>query len=231
MKGKVVALEDETPNVKTIRFEINDSNFSFLAGQWVLIGMEIEGERVERAYSISSSPDLLKENCIDITVKKIKGGKMSPRLHDLKVGDEVDVKGPFGKLVYDEEQKEVLLVAGGCGVAPLYSIAMYLVKHHPEVMVTMIYSDRNTHSIEFEEELKEMNDKYYNFKLVVTLTRVEDSEHWTGATGRVDSELLEEYLTDESFVYLCSSPSMAKSVLEALEELGVAKDRIKTEAY
>src|SRR3989344_4669847 len=75
----------DTPDVKTVRFSLDGTGFTFVAGQFVMVNVEITKDnltrRERRAYSISSSPD--NKDYLDITVKKENGGKMSSYLHDL----------------------------------------------------------------------------------------------------------------------------------------------------
>ena len=85
MLAKVIEVFDETPDTRTIRFEV-ESSFSFKPGQFVMVNADVivNGEKkfVKRAYSISSSP--LQKCYIDLTVKTFETGLVSKRLYFMK---------------------------------------------------------------------------------------------------------------------------------------------------
>ena len=116
IEAEVLEVITETPTIKTIHFRPKEP-LSFTTGQFVEITIPGVGE----APFTPSSPPHEKET-IQVSVMKV--GKVTEKIHELKKGDTIGVRGPFGNgyPVDDFENKEVLIVGGGCGFAPLRSL-------------------------------------------------------------------------------------------------------------
>jgi ferredoxin-NADP reductase len=99
------------------------------AGQYYVLRLATPSPpgAVEQAYSVSSSPYPPSAE-IEITVREVTGGRISPVLvHHVQVGDLLHVRGPFGFLTWSEDDGGPLLLLGaGSGVAPLMSIVRYV---------------------------------------------------------------------------------------------------------
>lgn len=120
LEGKIIERKQWTDGLFSLRFEADIG--SFKAGQFVRIGLDIDGERVGRPYSLVNAPH---ESLLEIYFNVVKGGPLSPRLADLKPGDSLWVsKGANGFLVLDEVPKasHLWLLATGTGIGPFISI-------------------------------------------------------------------------------------------------------------
>ena len=101
LQVRCVDVIDETADVKTFRLALPaGARFSYLAGQFLTLEVEIDHERVARSYTIASSPS--RAHLVEITLKRVPGGRVSNWLHDyFKVGDEMAITGPAGKFSYE----------------------------------------------------------------------------------------------------------------------------------
>ncbi len=233
---KVSKIVQETPDVKTYRLALEHPLPSaFLPGQFIVLHFEIFDKakgrlrKKNRAFSISSSPD--SRDYWEVTVRKT--GFVSSYMDEtLKVGDRVIVKSLGGEFYFQEAgAKELVLLAGGTGIAPLMSMIRYVIDRHLPTKLTLIYSCRSLEDIIFREELERISVTQPNIQCVFTMTRsVDDS--WRGHRGRISRELLEEYISNfKALFYLCGPDAMVQSGLSHLKEMGVNEDRIRLEKW
>ena len=134
--GIVSEIIRETPDTKTLRIIMPNLNaeekpFRFAPGQFVMVLPEINGKKIPRAYSVSSSPTRSdqEDGFIDLTVRETEDPTVSKWLNDRKVNDEVLFKGPYGHFVWSEndpEAEQVFMCGGGSGVTPLKCIFEYI---------------------------------------------------------------------------------------------------------
>jgi hypothetical protein len=127
---RVGSIVTETPSVKTFRLvpTSNDSflPFTFVPGQFLNVSFWIGGARMNRSYSISSSPT--PHEYVELTVRREPRGAVSRHIDDLlKVGDLIEAGGPVGKFTFTgTEADSIVLIAGGVGITPMMSITRYL---------------------------------------------------------------------------------------------------------
>lgn len=117
----VKEIVQETADSITIHFSQPKQQFDYLSGQFLTLMGEIDGKEERRAYSLCSSPYIDKD--LSITVKRVKGGKMSNHLNDnLKAGDTMIVLPPMGNFNLKPENipNHIVLIACGSGITPLF---------------------------------------------------------------------------------------------------------------
>lgn len=235
MKAKVINVIKETPDTKTIRFKL-DSSFLFKPGQFVLLNADVleNGQKkfVKRAYSISSSP-IIKDQ-IDLTVKIYpEKGLVSKRLYNMEVGEEIEMTGPHGFFLLDENiHKNIVLIAGGVGITPFISMLRYIKdKKLNDINVTLIYSSKTPEDIIFGKELLE--EKYpENIKVHLTITRY-NGNNWSGLTGRINEEMIKKVISEikKPFYYICGPTIMVEETAKLLKLMGVEDSKIKLERF
>jgi len=130
----VAGVRDVGPDTVAIDVE-TPAGFSALPGQFVVVKASVDGEVVDRYYTISS-PDT--EGTFELTVEIDPEGDVTPMLAALDAGDALTVAGPLGDVSYDDDG-DVLAVAGGPGVGPAVAIAERAVEHGHEV--ALVYED------------------------------------------------------------------------------------------
>lgn len=233
---RVSRIVQETADVKTFRLEADSPlPFDFLAGQFIVLHFEIYDEakgkvrRKNRAFSISSSP--LEKKFLEITVRKT--GFVSSFMHDaLKVGDWVTVRSLGGKFIFqDGLADELVLIAGGTGVAPFRSMIRYILQKNLPVKVTLIYSSRTPSDILFREEFDALSAAHPDLRCVHTITRPR-GESWRGNTGRISVGLLRRHVSNlAALFYLCGPTPMIEEGVRLLKEMGVEEGRIRLEKW
>jgi ferredoxin-NADP reductase/DMSO/TMAO reductase YedYZ heme-binding membrane subunit len=234
-KLKLVGLIDETPDVRTFRFAPADGSpslpFDYRPGQYLNLSLLIDGQRVNRSYTIASTPS--RTGCVEITVKREPMGVASQHLHGkLKVGDVIDVSAPAGKFIFDGSQaKSVVLLAGGVGITPLMSKLRYLVDTAWPGEVFFVYCARSEQDIIFRDELAAIAKRHPNVHVTITLTRAADA--WTGERGRISVEMLRRVISElpSRRVHMCGPQSMADDMRSLLISAGVPAEQIEFEAF
>lgn len=235
MKAKVINVIKETPDTKTIRFKL-DSPLTFKPGQFVMLNADVleNGQKkfVKRAYSISSSP-LIKEH-IDLTVKIYpEKGLVSKRLYNMKVDEEMEMTGPFGFFLLDENiHKDIVMIAGGVGVTPFMSMLRFIKdKKLSNINATLLYSSKTPEDIIFGKEL--LNETYpENIKVHLTITRP-NGNNWSGITGRINEEVIRKLVPEISkpFYYICGPTVMVEETAKLLKTMGIEDSKIKLERF
>jgi ferredoxin-NADP reductase len=230
--GRVTELVDETPHCKSIAFELPDWS-GHRAGQHVDVRLTAEdGYQAQRSYSIASAPE---DGRVVLTVERLDDGEVSPYLVDeLRVGDEIELRGPIGGYFVWEQALggPLLLVAGGSGIVPLRSILRHWAAGSRGDPVRLLYSARGLDDVIYREELVKLAADSAA-EIHVTLTRTWPDD-WTGGRGRVDRRLLEEIAWpagEQPLVYVCGPTGFVESVASTFVELGHAPARIKTERF
>ena len=233
----------ETHDVKTFRFVAEPTVlFSYKPGQFVTLDLEIEGKRVMRSYSISSTPS--RPHLLEITVKRVPPptdvadappGLVSNWLHDhLTVGSQVKLKGPMGKFTCaDNQAQKLLFISAGSGITPMMSMSRWLCDTGADVDVIFLHSARSLRDVIFRHELESMAARYANFKLAVTTTRSEPGHAWVGYTGRLNEVMLQASAPDlkERTVYVCGPNPFMAGVKTMLQTLGLPMENYHEESF
>ncbi len=224
MVGVVTGITQETPDVKTFRVNAPEGGklFEHKPGQCAMLCVPGVGEAM---FSITSSPT--NKEYQEFSIKKC--GVLTDYLHDLQVGDEITVRGPYGNnFPVDTELKgkNLLFVAGGIGLAPLRSVINYVLDNRDDYgTVDILYGSRSADDLVKLEEIQTVWANAKNTNVYLTIDR--EQEGWDGHVGFVPAYLKELELTTDKTVLVCGPPIMIKFVLAALEEMGFSK----TQAY
>lgn len=232
---RVASIFQETPDVKTFRLAALDGEelpFTFEPGQFLTVGVTVDGTPVKRSYSIASSPCC--HGWCEITVKHTPEGLVSGYLHQrTKVGDVLDAAGPYGRFTFrGREAPNVVMIAGGVGITPMMSSIRYLTDQSWGGDIHLIYACSRLHNVIFREELDHLAKRHPNLHVTLVLSR-EPSESWSGSRGHVTGELLGNAVAGLASrrIHLCGPPPMIDALKNALADLGVPKDQVKTELF
>ncbi len=221
-----------------------DGPYAYLAGQYATLGVEIEGKRLERAYSICSSPY---ENVLEFFVERVHGGELSPLLHSMDKGAPLLLrrfaKGRF-TLDLRSGRKNHLLLATVTGVAPFVSFLRTVYADWKKGGTPMPGEHRffcvqgASRSLEFgyRSEMDSYAEEAPWFKYVSTVSRPWEDPKWAGECGRVD-DLIRKYVDmwglrpSETTAYLCGNPSMVDNGRGILLRAGWEKTAMQDEVY
>jgi len=208
----------------------------FSAGQHLTIKVNIKGATLYRTFSISSIPN--KDNFLTLTIKKIKAGKVTNYLaENLKVGDTLEVTAPSGQFYLNAEpanQKHYVMIAGGGGITPIYSMIGTVLKFEPKSKITLLYANRNSTSIIFKEKIEQWKNEF-STQLEVKYFLSEEENPKNAIKGYITRISLEEVLKQHGKskleFYLCGPEIMTNILMVDLAYLGVAKDKIHRELF
>lgn len=234
-KLRVGRVFQETPDVKTFRL-MNPLGgvlpFTYLPGQFLTVTALIDGQPVKRSYTIASSPT--QHDYVEFTVKHKEGGEFSGFLHaQVQEGELLEITGPAGSFTFTgRECKCILLIGAGVGITPLMSVLRFLTDRSWLGDIYLLYGCRKPEDIIFREELEYLQRRHPNVHVVITISQPEGTD-WKGSTGRITNELISQSVPDltSRYVHLCGPVPLMEAVKKILAELGVPKERIKTEAF
>jgi glycine betaine catabolism B len=224
--------EQETHDTKTLRFQVLDDRLLCVKpGQFLTFQWTIDGQRVTRSYTISSSP--VHENYVEITPKRIENGCASVFLNERAMpGLTVEASGPYGRFYFDEKlHKSIVLIAAGSGITPMISMLRYINDFELATPATLLYCVRTDADIIFEKELVRLSRSLPNFKYEVYTSKPDPT--WKGRSGRLTEEFVSENVTDlgSHTFFLCGPKGFMDNARQILSSLGVNQDRILQESF
>jgi propane monooxygenase reductase subunit len=197
----------------------------FVAGQFV--NVVVPGTTAERSYSMANgSADT---DRIELICKILPGGLFSGYLTEqAKPGDAVEVLGPFGSLAIRLSHREIVMVAGGSGLAPLLSMLIDLARKGCDRPISLFFGARTVDDLYALDEIAALErDLPLTFVPVVQ----HPSAGWTGATGLVTDALAaarESWVAD---AYLCGPPGMIDAARDLLTARGVRPQNVYFDAF
>ncbi len=232
----------ETPDAISIRFAIPDhlkADYQYKAGQYLTLQVFIRGERYRRAYSLSSSP--VTDNVVQVTSKRVEGGVVSNFLNDFaEPGLEIDVMTPMGNFVADLDANkgvQYVLIAGGSGITPVYSILKSVLATQPASKVLLLYGNRNATSIIFHQELDALAAAHAD-RLKIVHTLEDNTDLPSAGKGLMNRDTLRQLVKEHAGsaaanaeYFMCGPSGMMREADLLLEELLVDKARIHKEHF
>lgn len=232
-------------------YEIPFSSFDVaerFAAAWEkfnLRGLCAKGEEpVYRAYSLASYP--AEGDVLRFTVRiatpppdkpDVPPGVGSSYVFSLKRNDRVTLSGPYGDFFVKKTDREMCFVGGGAGMAPMRSHIFHQLKTvGTGRKMSFWYGARSRQEMFYDEEFRELANRFDNFEYHVALSEPQPEDNWEGLVGFVHQCLHEEYLNThpdptEIEYYLCGPPMMIKAVSEMLDSLGVEPGMIAYDAF
>lgn len=223
--GVVTDIRIDTPDVKTFRVNALDGGkvFEHMPGQCAMLSIPGVGEAM---FSITSSPT--NTEFMEFSIKKC--GCLTNWLHQMDVGQQITIRGPYGNGFPVEEDfkgKDLVFVAGGIGLAPLRSVINYVRDNRANYgTVDIVYGSR---SMEDLVDYKEIIDEWCNEEGInVYLTIDREQEGWDGHVGFVPNYVKELGFDTNKTVIICGPPIMIKFTLAGLIELGFDKTQVFT---
>lgn len=219
IESVIEEIRQETPAITTYRFRPKEP-VTFEAGQFVELTVPGVGEA---PFTPSSNPNV--KDTLEITIMRV--GKVTEALEKMKVGDTVGIRGPYGNgyKMKEFEGKEILIVGGGVGLAPLRSLILALFDELDKYKkISIRYGARTPDDIVYKDLLPEWA-KLPNVEVQTTI----DKPHpdWSGTVG-VITVLLEDLPFDRktTATFVCGPPIMLKFVNIKLLEQGFDPNHI-----
>ncbi len=221
MIATIARVDNLTPLEK--RFEIvlpEGRRLNHAPGQFVQVSIFGFGEA---PISICSSP--VDRDTFELTVRKV--GKLTQRMHQLGVGDKIGIRGPYGN-GFDVDElkgKDMLMVAGGIGLAPLKSLIDYSIDKRADFgRVIIVYGTKSPQDILFPEEIEKwqaMEDVEFH------MTVDNPDENWQGNTGVITTLIPPLHLdVDNTVAAIVGPPVMYKFVIMSLKGKRIPDENI-----
>ena len=223
--GVVTDIRIDTPDIKTFRVVGLDGKkvFEHMPGQCAMLSIPGVGEAM---FSITSSPT--NTEFMEFSIKKC--GCLTDWLHAMDVGQQITIRGPYGKHFPVEDEfkgKDLMVVAGGVGLAPVRSVINYVrAKRQDYGKVMIVYGSRSKEDLlDYNEILSEwMQDD--GVEVHLTIDRPQDD--WDGHVGFVPNYVKELNPSKDYTVIMCGPPIMIKFTLANLKEMGFAETQVYT---
>ncbi len=223
--GVVTDIRIDTPDIKTFRVVGLDGKkaFDHKPGQCAMLSIPGVGEAM---FSITSSPT--NTAYMEFSIKKC--GCLTNWLHAMDVGQQITIRGPYGKPFPVDDAfkgKDLLFIAGGVGLAPLRSVINYVrAKRADYGKIMIVYGSRSKDDLlDYHEILDEwMQDEGVDVKLTIDRPQ----EGWDGHVGFVPTYVKELNPDLNYTVVMCGPPIMIKFTLGGLKELGFKETQVYT---
>ena len=224
--GVVTSVKNLTHDIRLLEVQL-ESPMKFWAGQYV--DLTIPDHGVTRAYSMANAPN--EQRDFRFIIKKYQDGAFSALLDgSLTPGTAISAKGPYGGCFRREgRQGAVILVGGGSGMSPLWSILNDHVVSGENRPIRFFYGARTQADLFYLDEIAALGAKLNDFKFIPALSDAPGPE-WIGEKGFIHEvvarTLQAEGLNGEMDAYSCGPPPMIDAVLPVLQRAGVEPSRI-----
>ncbi len=230
LDGLVSDRQDWADGLMTLRIDAEIEPFR--AGQWLNLGLRVDGELVRRAYSLASAPGSPPE----FYLTRVSTGSFTPRLFDLELGDEIAVERQpqgFFTLEYVPDVEELWMVATGTGLGPFIAMLRTNEPWERFKRIVLVHGVRTVEHLSYREELEERS-KSHDARLtwVPVVSREPDAP--SVVHGRVTSSLQDGELEkaagltlspERSHVMLCGNPEMIADMTKLLEQREMRRHR------
>lgn len=235
---KVASVSNAGPGAKRYRLVPNAEKGTygcayFNAGLYLTIFVEIDGKKVNRAYSIASSPKQSTEGFYEIVVKSVGGGLVSNYIVDnWKEGDEATASAPCGQFRYNRlrDAKTVIGIAGGSGITPFLSMAKSIADGDQNFDLVVLYGSRTEKDILCREELDALDKASDRIRVVHVLSDEKRDGYEYGFIGR---EIIEKYAPQDApySVFLCGPQAMYTYADAQLAQMNLERKYIRHELF
>jgi NAD(P)H-flavin reductase len=190
----------------------------FTSGQFYMLS--IPGFS-EAPFTPTNYPNV---SSIEFLIAKKDNGIFTTKLFSLNEQDQLFIRGPFGN-GFDFSKmtkKNITLVAGGCGLAPLKSALDYIVKHQKQFLnIQLLYGVNYPQEFAYNKYLNNLKNKIEFIKTVV-----HPSKSYRGNTGYIDKLINHQVILSNTIALLCGPPQMYDMVIKKLLLCGLKPDEI-----
>jgi ferredoxin-NADP reductase len=238
--ARLVRREDMTESLAYFWVRFDGDPTPFEPGQYMTIGVMVEGRIVQRPYSVASPPIAAGDEGYEFYVRLVQGGTFTPLLWRLPVGQAMRMIGPKGKFVLaPDDARTHIFISSGTGNAPFISMMRQLLADGAPRPAVFLNGVSYAHELGYRDIVEGWERTgEYPVRYVPTVSRPDDplNASWTGRTGRVESILapvLDELGLDpsNSIAYICGNPDMILSAEETLLGRGYPEEQVHKELY
>jgi len=235
LRTRIAAIDLVTHDIVSLKLDlVEPESFTFKPGQYVDI--QIPGHDTHRSFSMAMTPT--SSRTLEFLIKKYPGGHFSGLLDGvLKVGDELELNGPYGSFTLKaSSDRPIVCIGGGAGMAPILSLLRHMVEDKSDRPVTFYYGARNPSDLFYLEELAALGAQLTTFRFVPCLSETWPDD-WSeigvaGESGLV-TEVVDRQENDLAACdhYLCGPPPMVDAAIALLDSNGVTHEHIHYDKF
>ena len=218
---RIEAIEPLTRDIRRLVLRVVEGDMPFQCGQYVDI--RIPGTDEHRSFSMAGLPG--DDGRLEFMIKLYPGGRFSGLLAagGLQAGDELEVTGPYGLFTLRQNERPLIFIGGGAGMAPILSLLRSMADNGVRRPATYYYGAREEQDLFHLDELWELAAGLPDFRFVPALSHAD----WEGETGLITDvvDRLEQDLAGVD-AYLCGPPPMVDAATELLLRRGAAEAHI-----
>ncbi len=238
--ARLVRREEETDSLAYFWVRFDGEPTPFESGQYMTIGVMVDGRIVQRPYSVASPPSAVNTDGYEFYVRLVKGGTFTPLLWELPIGHGMRMIGPKGKfLLQPDDDRTHIFISSGTGNAPFVAMMRQLLVDGRPRKVVFLNGVSYASELGYRKVVEGWETSgRYPVLYVPTVSRPADPRNigWTGRTGRVESILggvMDELgLTpSNSIAYVCGNPDMILAADATLLERGYPEEQVHKELY
>jgi propane monooxygenase reductase component len=222
----LTGITELTHDIRLLELELSEP-LRFWAGQYV--DLTIPDRGITRAFSMANAPE--GGTRVEFIIKKYADGAFSALLDGgLKPGDRLRAKGPYGTCFRREERTgPMLLIGGGSGMSPLWSMLNDHVASGEQRPVRFFYGARSARDLFYLDRFAELEKTLPDFRFIPALSEAASADAWQGESGFIHEVvarvLKQERLAGDIDAYSCGPPPMIDAVLPVLRMAGVEPER------
>lgn len=233
-----VGVRDETHDVRSFVLRpVQARSFRYRPGQFITLRLDIDGELVNRCYTLCSSPT--RPDTLTITVKRVPGGRVSNWLHEhLRPGKRLSVTGPAGSFCFPPGPVKVpargqLYLSGGSGITPLMSMSRAWADLALDADVHFIHAARTPQDIVFADEQALLAHTLPRWRATAICESRGSTPGYSGLLGRLNLPVLRTQVPDflEREVWCCGPDPFMAAVRAMLAEAGFDMARYHEESF
>jgi propane monooxygenase reductase component len=222
---EVVANDPVTHDMRHLVVQlVEPEEIKFFPGQY--FDFTVPGTDESRSFSMANTPN--RDGRYEFVIKIYPGGVFSEFLSQrVRVGDRLEVEGPFGTFTLRESRtSDLIFVGGGAGMAPVLGLLRSMAERGVERKATFYYGARAVRDLCFEKELAGLAGRLPGFRYIPALSEP-DGNGWDGHTGLITEVVRQNESTLEGMdAYVCGPPPMVDAAIVTLTSLGVREQDI-----
>jgi propane monooxygenase reductase component len=229
----ITAIDHLTHDIRRLELKMNDPErkLRFNAGQYASISIPNSDEY--RAYSMANTPRTTDR--LEFIIKVFPGGRFSGLLDGgFHIGQEVEIKGPYGVFMLREKYPtDIICVGGGSGMAPLLSLLNDMAERGIQRKATYFYGARTRKDLFYLDHMQELEQRLPDFRFIPALSMATDEDTWEGETGLI-TEVLARNIEEGQLgtqAYLCGPPPMIDAAIPVLLSKGISEDNIHYDKF
>jgi ferredoxin--NADP+ reductase len=236
--ARLVRRVDETDDLAYFWVKYDGDPVAFSPGQYMTIGVYVDGKIVQRPYSVASAPVESADGGYEFYVRLVPILRFTTLLWRMPVGHPMRMIGPKGKFVLEpDDERTHLYVSTGTGIAPFMSMIRDTMGAPRRTV--MLHGCSYADELGYREQLMTWErDGAYPVRYEPTVSRPDDPRNatWEGRTGRVEAVVASVchdlgLRADRTVVYICGNPEMILNVERVLMDRGFPEFHVKKELY